>query len=259
MGVVKAGPPHQRLSQPGPRREPAEHTSRLLDFRGREPQLLDRLPTALPCGLDVGRLTGEQTADQPAAGSTHAWPERDDRFHHVEKRREWSSVPAFHDLAGEDALPGRAACPQPRADRPRENPLEPRPFARHAGGELRHGAAQWGQGFLRLPQKPAGEVEAAGAANATGGPPHQLRVDRLHQFTKASVGLEARGRARRRLDPIEPEDPRHDEALRLQLPPPVVPNVGIPRGVGLHEQQRPARSEGGHLAGDDPRAVFLRR
>ena len=109
-----------------------------------------------------------------------------------------------------------------------------------------------------MPQKPAGEIEAAGAADATSGPPHQLCIDRLHQITKADVGLEARGRTRRRLNRIEPEDPWHDEALRFQFPPPVVPNVGIPGGVGLHEQQRPARSERGHLPGHDPRAVFLR-
>ena len=28
--------------------------------------------------------------------------------------------------------------------------------------------------------------------------------------------------------------------------------------MGLHEEQRPARSKRGHLTGDDPRAIFLR-
>ena len=123
---------------------------------------------------------------------------------------------------------------------------------------MRHGFAQRSQDFPRLPQEPARQIETAGAADAAGGPAHQLHVDRIHQFAEAGGGLEASGSPRGRLDSVEPEDLRHDKALRFQFPSPVVPDVGIARGMGLHEQQRPARGEGGHLAGDDPRPVLLR-
>ena len=51
----------------------------------------------------------------------------------------------------------------------------------------------------------------------------------------------------RRLDP-----------LALELLPPVVADVGVTGGMGLHEQERPPRRERRHLAGHAPRAVFLR-
>ena len=213
MRLVEPGPAHQWLSQTCPRREAAEHAPRLFDLRRGEPQLLDRLPTALPRGNRRGRLPGEQSADHPATSGPHPRPEGGERLHRMEEGREWPAVPPFDDLGGEDPLPGRAAGSQPRADRPRKHPIEPLPLARHAGGELHDGLPQGIEALPRLPEKPADEIEAAGAANAAGGAAHQFRVDRCHQFAEAGVGLESGGGTRGRLDRVEPENPRHDEAL----------------------------------------------
>ena len=53
-------------------------------------------------------------------------------------------------------------------------------------------------------------------------------------------------------------DGRRLDPLALELTPPVIADVGVAGGMGLHEQERPPRRERRHLAGHAPRAVFLR-
>ena len=176
----------------------------------------------------------------------------------MQKHRERPTVPAVDELVGDQPLPGRPTRPEPRLDRRREERLEPCPLTRHAGCQISDWRTDRLEFSQRLPCDVVGEIDRPCAAHAPGGTAHEFLVDRGDKFTKSRLGLEAGGRAAGGLHGVEPEDPRYVEPLRLELVLPVGADVGIARGVRLHEEQRPARGERGELAGHDPRTVFLR-
>jgi hypothetical protein len=145
----------------------------------------------------------------------------------VQKHRERPAVPAIDELVGDQPLPGRSTRPEPRLDRGGQQFLEPTALAADTLSELRHRAAHGLELAERLPRDVVGEIDGPGAAHPPGGPAHELLVDRRHELAEARLGLEASCRAPCRLHRIEPEDPRHLEALRFKLAPPVGTDVGI--------------------------------
>ena len=175
----------------------------------------------------------------------------------MQEHRKGAAVPAVDEFVGDEPLPGRAARAEFCFDRLCEQAFEPGALLRHTRGELRDGRPQRLEVAVRLLQEPIGEIGSPGAAHAAGRAAHEFLVDGLYEFAEPRLRLQPRRRAAGGLERVEPEDSRHDEALPLEFLPPVGTDVWITGGVRLHEEQRPAGREGGHLAGHDPGTVFL--
>jgi hypothetical protein len=177
----------------------------------------------------------------------------------MEEGRERPALPPLHHLVGHQPLPGRPPRPEPLGHALGEQALEPATLPSHAVGQLPGGLAHLIELAVGLPHEPVGQLDRTGPPHPPRRPAHELGVDRRQELGEARLGLQPRRRAGRGLDTVDAEDPRHHEALSLELPPPVGPDIGVAGGVGLHEQERPTRREGRQLAGHDPGAILLHR
>ena len=240
--------------------QPREHAPRLFDLsrgRARAPR-----PPASPCRRrrPCGGCPASSRPISPPPPACTAAQNEPERRHRVQERRERAAVPAVDDVVGDQPLPRRAARPQPcrRPRGPGSPPAAAAPRSTPAASAAT-GSRKVASSRPDLPREPGGEIDGAGAPHAAGRPAHEFPSIAVQQFAEARVGLEAGRRPRGGLHAVERERcaARRNPAPRARA----ASRRGC-RGRGeawrLHEEQRPARRERRHLAGHDPRAVFLR-
>ena len=205
------------------------------------------------------RPSGEHLTDHAAPGSPQTRPEGSDCGQRVQKHRERPAMPAVDQFSGDHALPGWSAGAESLFHRLGQQALQTQALLAQSGSQRLHRLPQPRELLARLAHKPLGQIEGTGAAHPARGPPNQLLVDRPHQFRKPRLRFQASLGPAGSLQPVHPVDTGHEKSLRLKLPPPVVTDVGIARGMRLHKQQRPAGGKGRHFLRHAPRTVFLRR